>query len=172
MAASNEPDPEMVAAAHDGDVEAQIYLGCSYAYGNKSYKKDELKAQFWLSNASLSSIEGKRCFARFLCSQELPEALPLINELVYDNDTFGQYLLGNCYLYGICGAPKDKLAALDFFMKAAFQGHLVSQIVYERHRPTRGFFDYFYKKIQLVALGIKLIFLGIKNGTDTPELRI
>lgn len=121
-----------------GDPAAQALLGWSLRYG-VGVTRDPLRSLEMIQNAS----ESGHPFGLFLLCEATDDgygvprnheraagicakALPGLNELASAGDAHAQYMLGYVYDRGL-GTAKDPSASLDFYTRAAEQGHPFAQ---------------------------------------------
>jgi TPR repeat protein len=165
MSAPEHSESDLLAMAHNGDIDAQIYLG--YAYDGGPFGLNEAEAKFWLAKAAYHNIDAKRYLARFYWVRNSPEALPVISELVKNEDMFGQYMLGHCYISGMSAVTVDYQMGIEFLKNAADQGHFAAQIDYEKKRIKYGWLDSLGSQMKCLWIGLRFIkFASIKGRSD------
>src|SRR5208282_3886194 len=122
IAASSKPLDRDLAAAEQGDVDAQLRVAKAYNDERRNYglawkwfeaasKQGSLEATAWLGSLYLYG-HG--------VSQDVARAASLIQKAVAGDDAVGQRFLGTMYQDGV-GVPRDYSKAFIFYSKAAAQ---------------------------------------------------
>ena len=115
-------------AAHQGHVDAQLFLGSFYLDG-EGLKKDRTKALFWLKkSAEKNSPLAQGTLAReYYLDKNYEEALKWFNKAAEQDETLSQYHLGIMYFAGL-GVSKNYQIARKYFEKAAIKGYAAAQL--------------------------------------------
>lgn len=128
--------------AEKGDASAQSNLGTCYWLG-KGTEKDDKQAHYWFEkSAKNGNIIGLVNYAdNFFYGQGVePDSnqcyLLAMKAVETSDNAAAQYLVGNCYLYGV-GVLQDDEEAIKWYKKAANQGDAFAQC-------SLG--DYYYEK--------------------------
>ena len=106
----------------EGSEEASLVLGHMYMEG-EFVELDEEKADFYLTNASLSEDQdiAQTALTLLAClykDKDKEKAIHyMVRNILENQNPISAYLLGNCYLEGE-GVPMDEKIAFDYYMMA------------------------------------------------------
>jgi TPR repeat protein len=122
-----------IAAANDGDEEAQVELGNGYFRGQPGLPKDYAEAAQWYRKAAeQGNSAGQEHLATMYrygrgVPQDFAEALKWFHKAADAGDAEGQNNLAFLYLNGF-GGKTNYLEALGWFSKSADQGSSAAQV--------------------------------------------
>jgi TPR repeat protein len=155
---------QMLLQAEKGDVDAQIYAGWAFEVGE--YGQCDERAQYWYGRAASDSVNGKRRLARFLTIRNCASASEYIDQLLNIDDMYGFYLIGNCFIEGICGYKKDEQVGLAYMRKASEKGHIVARLRLNRKENPTTIFGSLKKQAYFMLYSVLYIYSSI-SGKNT-----
>lgn len=121
--------PALAAKAEEGNAEAQYWLGSRYYSGRDGVAQDYTQAVSWLKksvekgNASAQGLLGFMYVAGSGISADPETGLELVQAAAAQTNRTAMYDLGTFYELGRGGLQPDRFEAMDWYIKAAAQGH-------------------------------------------------
>lgn len=128
---ADSPQANLRRQANRGDLDSQYQLGSSYFVGTP--QKDLKQAEYWWK---LAADKGHAMAAVSLAylytGRDNPEfanpagMLKYLNQSAAGGNPMAQHILGNLYLNGTAGVPRDPLQARRLFQSACKQNYAAS----------------------------------------------
>jgi len=112
-------------SAENGHPAAQYYLGTAYRDGLLGLHPDKDKALTWIGKAAEQAFAGT--LAGLSASPDLQAFVDWVRKSAAEGNADAQFILGVLYETGIGGVPQDLKEAIQWFEKAARQGHIAAR---------------------------------------------
>lgn len=122
---------EILAAARNGDLEAQLQMAEMLYYGDR-VPADAKTAMQWYRQAALKGDAGAQAMVAYMlhegvgCERSEAEAFNWFRLGAENGDAYCQFMFGSALEEGL-HTPKNVSAALNWYRKAADQGHNEAQ---------------------------------------------
>lgn len=130
--AASQLQPEVIAAAENGDVKAQLRLAESYMLGSQGGQQDYQQAYVWLAKAADQGDSGAQYYLGRLSEQGLgvprdyKQAIAWFRKAADQGNTQAQFRLGWIYEHGQ-GVPPNYKQSAAWYRKCAEQGDSEAQ---------------------------------------------